>query len=126
MALVLTFSLFTIIPNVKNEQSLLIAQAPTSLTVLSLLGTPIVMFVQIVPLIVATIASFSRIQDFLISASVTHQRSRQSELTPAQAISSRTKESKYPGIYMTELQSDVVILSVKNGTFGWKSEIPVL
>jgi len=126
MAPVLTFSLFTIIAKVKNEQSLLIAQAFTSLTVLSLLGTPIVIFVQIIPMIVATIASFSRIQDFLASGSVTHQRLRQSELAPAQIIPSGTNESKDPDICMTKLKSDAVILSVENGTFGWKPEIPVL
>ncbi len=126
MAPVLTFSLLTIIAKAKNEQSLLVAQAFTSLTVLSLLGTPIVMFVQIVPMIVATVASFSRIQDFLASGSVVRQRLRQSELAPAQLISRGTNKSKDPAIHMTELQSDTVILSVENGTFGWKPEVPVL
>ncbi|KAH8589962.1 hypothetical protein B0O99DRAFT_315583 [Bisporella sp. PMI_857] len=48
LAPVLTLSLCTIIAKVKIEQSLPVSQAFASLTVLSLLGAPLVMFVQIV------------------------------------------------------------------------------
>jgi ATP-binding cassette subfamily C (CFTR/MRP) protein 1 len=129
LAPVLTFSLFTIIAKVKNEQSLLVSQAFTSLTVLSLLGTPLVMFVQIVPMLMATVSSCSRIQEFLISDSnaQSHQSVRGGKSSSAQVLPIKPSEVKDQlAIGLTELDNDPVVFSVVNGTFGWTSGTAVL
>ena len=113
----------------KHQQSLLVAQAFTSLTVLSLIGTPIIMFVQIVPMLFATIASFQRIQDFLSSGSNSqpHQSVSLSKSASVKFIQVGSSNSKNnPSLELDYLRGDTSTLSVANGTFGWSSGHPVL
>ena len=125
MAPVLTFSLFTIISEVKNKQGLQVSQAFTSLTILNLLGAPLVNFIQTVPQIGACIASFSRIQEFLISDSnAKAQRSPSSSISLVQKQAPDRKEGQ--NVAMQELRSGPVVLCVTNGAFGWKSGNPIL
>lgn len=119
MAPVLTFSLFTIIAKVRNDQSLLVVQAFTSLTVLSLLGTPLVLFVQIVPMMMATVASFARIQEFLLSHSRTGALPNSpagSIADPQQDVDSKLQKSN---IGLEDLQKEPSGVSVVDGSFGW-------
>jgi len=122
MAPVLTFSLFTIISGVKKEQSLLVSQAFTSLTILNLLGVPLVAFIQTVPMIGACVASFSRIQELLTSDSYKSPSRSSSFPTHEQAGYSKDEHN----FVMRDLRSGPVVLSVADGAFGWKSGKPVL
>jgi ATP-binding cassette subfamily C (CFTR/MRP) protein 1 len=129
MAPVLTFSLFTAIAKMKHQQTLLVAQAFTSLTVLSLIGTPIIMFVQIIPMLFAAVASFQRIQDFLASDSNSRSHQKVSLLKPASGTLIRADSSiikNDSSLELNDLRSDISTLSVVNGTFGWSSAYPVL
>ena len=129
MAPVLTFSLFTIIAKVKHQQRLLVAQAFTSLTVLSLIGTPIIMFVQIVPMLFATVASFQRIQDFLSSGTIRRSDhcvspSNSANEEFAKATPSATKDGL--SVELKNLGGDASAFSVTYGSFGWSDREPVL
>ncbi|CZT44513.1 uncharacterized protein RSE6_04689 [Rhynchosporium secalis] len=61
----LTFTTFTIISAVRGSGTLLAAPAFASITVLALIGTPLITLFQALPLIRSAVGSLSRIQDFL-------------------------------------------------------------
>jgi ATP-binding cassette subfamily C (CFTR/MRP) protein 1 len=61
----LTFATFTIISAVRGSGTLLAGPAFTSITVLALVGTPLITLFQALPLISSAIGSLTRIQDFL-------------------------------------------------------------
>lgn len=63
-----TFTTFTIISAVRGSGTLLTATAFTSITVLALIGTPLITLFQALPLIRSAIGSMTRIQDFLNQA----------------------------------------------------------
>lgn len=59
-----TFSVYAIIAVFWKNETLLTAQAFTSVALISLLTTPVVVFIQALPLVVQSIASFDRIQEY--------------------------------------------------------------
>ena len=61
----LTFTTFTVIAAVRGSGTLLAAPAFTSITVLTLVGTPLITLFQALPLIRSAVGSMTRIQDFI-------------------------------------------------------------
>lgn len=61
----LTFTTFTIISAVKGSGTLLAAPAFTSITVLGLVGSPLITLFQALPLFRSAVGSMTRIQDFI-------------------------------------------------------------
>lgn len=59
-----TFVVFAIIAAVKQNETLLTAQAFTAFALISLLTTPVLTFIQAVPSIIQCVGSFNRIQEF--------------------------------------------------------------
>ncbi|KAF4637009.1 hypothetical protein G7Y89_g1078 [Cudoniella acicularis] len=125
LAPVVTFALFTILAKVRNQQVLLTAQAFTSLTIMSLIGTPLLIFVQIVPQIISAVTCFARIQEFLTSES--RQDSRFFlETSPATNHLSSQALCEFPQLAEVELAEfkvnkveDNTAISILNGSFGW-------
>lgn len=76
----LTFTTFTIISAVRGSGTLLAAPAFASITVLALIGTPLITLFQALPLIRSAVGSLSRIQDFLNQPGV-EESSRQLTLS---------------------------------------------
>ena len=126
MAPILTFGLFTIISRVENKNSLLVAKAFTSLTVLSLLGTPLVMFVQTLPMLVAAVASFSRIQEFLTSQTSAHRIALESKSYLPYVPIGPSGSNYQPPVSLTILKPGTDVYCVANGSFGWTEGTPVL
>lgn len=135
LAPVVTFALFTIISKVKNEQALLTSQAFTSLAVLSLIGTPLMMLLQIIPSMMSAVAAFARIQEFF--ASECRKDNRICLLDSAEISSSSPpillKDRTTSDVELTELKPassvnvrDRAAISVVDGTFSWKNSSQII
>lgn len=64
LAPVLTFGIYAIIAVFWQNESLLAAKAFSSVALISLLTTPVVVFIQTLPMVVQCLGSFGRIQEF--------------------------------------------------------------
>ncbi|KAJ0328741.1 hypothetical protein COL922a_013065 [Colletotrichum nupharicola] len=64
LAPIVTFAVYVIISVFWKNETLLPAQAFASIALIGLLTTPVVMFIQLLPMIVQSFACFDRIQDF--------------------------------------------------------------
>ncbi|OGM47940.1 hypothetical protein ABOM_002790 [Aspergillus bombycis] len=64
LAPVLTFGIYTIIAVFWKSQTLLLAQAFTSLSLISLLTTPVIVFIQTMPVVFQCVGNFDRIQEY--------------------------------------------------------------
>ncbi|PYI04583.1 multidrug resistance-associated protein [Aspergillus sclerotiicarbonarius CBS 121057] len=94
------FVVYTIIALVRNDQALLTTQAFTTVSLVSILTTPLLSFVQTLPQITQSMGCFERIQDYC-------SRERSSDRCPAATDSHTTldgvempvlsKQDKYPG-----------------------------
>ena len=87
------------------------------------------MFVQIVPMLFATVASFQRIQDFLSSGTTRRSDHRVSSSNWAteefvKATPSGTKDGRF--VELKDFGGDSSVFSVTDGAFGWSDGEPVL
>ncbi|KAJ5939096.1 ABC transporter [Penicillium verhagenii] len=64
LAPVITFGVYTIIASFWKHESLLTAKAFTSLSLISLVTTPVLNFIQVLPMVVQSIGNFDRIQQY--------------------------------------------------------------
>ncbi|KAH8892336.1 ABC transporter [Thozetella sp. PMI_491] len=64
LAPVLTFTVYSVIALVRNDSSLLAGQAFTSLSLISLLTSLVLAFIQAIPAVLQCIGSFDRIQEY--------------------------------------------------------------
>lgn len=64
LAPILTFALYTVIAVFWKDETLLTAQAFTSVSLISLLTSPVVIFIQSLPNVVQCLGMFERIQEF--------------------------------------------------------------
>lgn len=122
---VATFALYAIVAAVSSHQSLLSAQAFTSLSLISILSTPIVTLTQSVPIIAAGMGALSRIQEYLS----TTPRQERRDLVAVQdcKISSQIGEKNH---YLAESRNGEkghpCAITVQNGKFGWDDAAPTL
>ncbi|KAJ9151149.1 putative Multidrug resistance-associated protein [Pleurostoma richardsiae] len=112
-----TFAVYAIISAVKGDKSLLSAQAFESLSLISLLTHPLLMFCQAVPTLLQAVGSFDRIEEFL-------RRSPE----PANHSSSNLPLIDAPG-EAVELQgrsvtagSNTALISFKDCDISWSPE----
>ncbi|KAE8453304.1 hypothetical protein EG329_011371 [Mollisiaceae sp. DMI_Dod_QoI] len=129
---VMTFALFTIISRVRNDQALLATQAFTSLTVLSLIGSPLLILIQTFPQMISAVGSFTRIQDFLLSERRKDNRIfLQDTLSEHASISENVpKEADSSEVELGVMKLNVGVrtsvgtaISVVDGAFGWTNGI---
>jgi len=109
---------------------LLTAQAFTSLTVLSLIGTPLMVFIQILPQVMAAVGCFTRVQEFLTSESREDHRTF-FETSSATSQPYLQPESEGDDVELTNFGerklNDGPTISITDGNFGWKEDAdPVL
>ncbi|KAB8258546.1 ABC transporter [Aspergillus pseudonomiae] len=64
LAPVVTFGIYTIIAVFWKSQTLLLAQAFTSLSLISLLTTPVIVLIQTMPMVFQCVGNFDRIQEY--------------------------------------------------------------
>ncbi|RAK99511.1 ABC transporter [Aspergillus ibericus CBS 121593] len=79
------FVVYTIIALARNDQALLTTQAFTTVSLISILTSPLLSFVQTLPQITQSMGCFERIQDYCL-------RERSSDLYPATTDSRKTSD----------------------------------
>ncbi|KGO51314.1 ABC transporter, integral membrane type 1 [Penicillium expansum] len=120
------FLLYTIIALAKHDTQILTTQAFTTLSLISLLTTPLMGFIQSLPTITQSIGCFDRIQNYCL-------RERSSELLPTQTksefsmgdsveLSNLSGATKAPGISV----SCDKFVSFQNTSISWTAESPAV
>ncbi|KAF4833996.1 ABC transporter atnG [Colletotrichum tropicale] len=126
LAPIATFGIYVIISVYWKNDTLLPAQAFTSIALISLLTTPVVAFIQILPMVVQSLSCFDRIQDFCNYSSprkTKDQRANPSSLNSQTALPARKGPTELP---QSSRPSQEPILSFSGESFGWKEEQSLL
>ncbi|RAH69778.1 putative ABC multidrug transporter [Aspergillus aculeatinus CBS 121060] len=92
-----TFTLYVIIALVKHNNSILAAKAFTSLSLISLLTTPVLTFIQSVPSVVECLGCFDRIQEYCSKSPRPDESEAQHELDGIPLSSLKTQASEQNG-----------------------------
>lgn len=125
MSAALTFAIFATISAVTHDKSLLVAQAFTSLSLISLLTYPLNQLVQAAPQLLACSACFGRIQEFLNQpekASMHNLEPGQSESDGLQMCSSDVSEHEQDEQDEKALISrSTSAISIRSASFAWST-----
>ncbi|KAF3798626.1 ABC transporter FUM19 [Colletotrichum gloeosporioides] len=127
LAPIVTFAIYVIISVFWKNETLLPAQAFASIALIGLLTTPVVMFIQLLPMIVQSFGCFDRIQDFCNygprpatldsqSSTFTSPSSTDINLVPL----TNKGDSKFAD------SQQLHAISFKEESFGWKKDQAVL
>jgi len=133
LAPVATFALYSAVAAISKRTSLISAQAFTSLMLVTLVANPILYLTQGVPYIASGIGCLGRIERYLIS---TERRPRK---TLAQTHKAKDfsrppnfglQSKNNSAIHLIDVKqeqattgtSDIDVIVVRNGNFGWKNE----
>ncbi|PYH88753.1 hypothetical protein BO71DRAFT_435441 [Aspergillus ellipticus CBS 707.79] len=100
-----TFAIYAIISVVRNNQSLMASRAFTSLSLISLMTSPLLIFVQSVPSFTQSIGCFERIEAYLEKAPITNSSSTNPEKTGCE-----------------DKVSTTTMISFKNVDIAWSSD----
>ncbi|KAJ5450830.1 ABC transporter integral membrane type 1 [Penicillium cf. griseofulvum] len=120
LAPIATFVVYTIIALKKHDQSILAAKAFTSMSLISLVTTPVLTFIQAIPAVIQCVGCFDRIQEY---CSKPHAKDN-SETPDA----GENLQDESPGSFkMDKLRPDGSVIEFKGQDFGWdKNASPVL
>ncbi|KAJ5705884.1 hypothetical protein N7536_001573 [Penicillium majusculum] len=120
LAPIATFVVYTIIALKKHDQSILAAKAFTSMSLISLVTTPVLTFIQAIPAVIQCVGCFDRIQKY---CSKPHAKDN-SETPDA----GENLQDESPGSFkMDKLRPDGSVIEFKGQDFGWdKNASPVL
>jgi ATP-binding cassette, subfamily C (CFTR/MRP), member 1 len=134
-----TFAAFAIVAKVQGSSSLSISQAITSLSILTLLSTPLSGLLIAIPQGIAALGCFQRIQEFLLGEPRLEQRVFGSD-------SERVQDSSFPESALVFPSGDIELTSsptlqrpagyknispndqivIKTGHFGWSETNPTV
>ncbi|KAL0931143.1 ABC transporter [Colletotrichum truncatum] len=128
LAPIVTFAVYVIISVYWKHKTLLPAQAFTSIALIGLLTTPVVAFLQLLPMVVQSLACFDRIQDF---CNYGHQPATLDGRSSTSSAPSGTDISLVP---LTTTEDDrkpanappLPVVSFRGNSFGWKKDQTVL
>lgn len=116
-----------------HGETLSTAQAFASLSLFTLLSTPVDQFIQSLPALGSALACLSRIQLFLVGVSRKDYRIFPGAESSIHQIGSSVESSDEPSEKKTQSTVDVrslnseEVLNIKDGNFGWKEDAePVL
>jgi ABC-type multidrug transport system fused ATPase/permease subunit len=108
----LTFAVYAIIMVVRKDETLLLAQAFASLSLINLLTSPLLLFCQSLPSFFQAVSCFSRIEEFCLKE-------------PA-ALPYREAESAESGHELATLRNiqsdDGTLVSFQQASIGWSSD----
>ncbi|KAK1597503.1 ABC transporter [Colletotrichum navitas] len=126
LAPIVTFGVYALISVFWKSGTLLPAQAFTSIALISLLTTPVVSFIQLLPMVVQSLACFDRIQDFCNyshNAQIHHQRPRSPSRHHGQPRADPGRGSLISeGTKRPSLSPGNHIVSWKGQSFGWHKD----
>lgn len=110
-----TFAVYAIISVVRDDQTLLASQAFTSLSLISLMTSPLLMFVQAVPSFVQCIGCFERIESYLEEKPITNFLN-DGQLTLGHGPIGTDKEKTE---YADELSARPAVISFQDAEIAW-------
>lgn len=128
---ILTFAAFAIVAKVQRSNTLSVSVAITSLSILTLLATPLAHLLYALPQGVAALGCFQRIQSFLLEEARQDNRIFPSDSGPAEAdtvshidgIELISTNNMHKDIRYTSASQDEPVV-VSNGSFGWSEVNP--
>ncbi|KAL4951097.1 P-loop containing nucleoside triphosphate hydrolase protein [Aspergillus filifer] len=121
LAPVATFVVYVIIALIRHDQSLLAAQAFTSLSLVSLVTNPVLTFIQALPAVVQCLGCFNRIQEYCRHAVVDEQDNKSPRTSLDKCIASiHLKDIPKPPNPGEQL------VSFTNLSAGWKQDAPAV
>ncbi|KAJ5702177.1 hypothetical protein N7488_009725 [Penicillium malachiteum] len=109
-----TFAVYAIISVVRNDQSLATSQAFTSLSLISLMTSPLLSFVQAVPSFTESFGCFERIETYLEKSANSSSNEQLFGSTDAEPT-----QKEYPDKLLTSSSS---VVSIKNADISWQSD----
>lgn len=120
LAPIATFVVYTIIALKKHDQSILAAKAFTSMSLISLVTTPVLTFIQAIPAVIQGVGCFDRIQKYC-----SKQHAQDNSENPD---AGENLQDESPGSFkMDKLRPDGSVIEFKGQDFGWdKNASPVL
>ncbi|GKT41790.1 ABC transporter atnG [Colletotrichum spaethianum] len=130
LAPIVTFAVYTIISVYWKNDTLLPAQAFTSIALIALLTTPVVSFIQLLPMVVQSFACFERIQDFC-NYSHNAEKNDEQDITPSLQDTQSRAEIGLISLTsdgtksLTSLPQDHIV-SWHGQSFGWQKEQTLL
>ncbi|KXH40133.1 ABC transporter, partial [Colletotrichum salicis] len=128
LAPIVTFAVYVIISVFWKNETLLPAQAFASIALIGLLTTPVVMFIQLLPMVVQSFACFDRIQDFCNygprPATLDSQSSAFS--SPSSTDINLVPLTNERGSEFSDSSQQLYAVSFKGDSFGWKKDQAVL
>ncbi|KAJ5765749.1 hypothetical protein N7520_005308 [Penicillium odoratum] len=113
-----TFAVYAIISVVRHDQSLLASQAFTSLSLISLMTSPLLEFVQSVPSFIECFGCFERIEEYLEKASITDTSNAPSS-GPIVVDPEQPECEEKPLIFPS-------VVSFKDADISWSSDLEPL
>lgn len=120
MAPIATFVVYTIIALKKQDQSILAAKAFTSMSLISLVTTPVLTFIQAIPAVIQCVGCFDRIQEY---CSTPHAKGNSDAPDAGETLQTGSPSS----FKMEKLHPDSSQIEFKGQDFGWeKGASPVL
>ncbi|TEA11376.1 ABC transporter ecdL [Colletotrichum sidae] len=128
LAPIVTFAVYVVISIFWKSETLLPAQAFTSIALISLLTTPLLLFIQLLPVIVQSFACFGRIQEFCNYGGDARANLDERDDSQDQSEQDATDiELAGPGMQKRMSQKlDNVVASFRGESLGWKRDQPVL
>lgn len=119
----ITFASFSIVAQVKGEDSFTLTQAISSLSILTILMEPLSHLLHAVPTVYAALGCFERVQEFLSSDSWEDNRgvSEIARPRPASGDIELTEQ-----ILHRQANGEVLKVVVTNATISWNGSQPVL
>ncbi|KAK2616711.1 hypothetical protein QQS21_000323 [Conoideocrella luteorostrata] len=122
LAPIATFTLYAIIAVVRKDDSLLAAQAFTSLSLVSLLTTPVLTLIQSIPAVVQCMGCFDRMQEYCSAPSSPVNDDEQIQDLELPDRSSESLEK-----VLARSHSRGYFVDIRNQDYGWKdTKGPVL
>ncbi|KAF7542600.1 hypothetical protein G7Z17_g11429 [Cylindrodendrum hubeiense] len=124
---VVTFGMYAIIAVYWKNESLLTAQAFTSITLISLLTRPVLMFIQALPDVLQSIGSFDRIQEYANYYPKKPTSDHSTDAAPHDSRSVISLQSLTGGVqYSSARVSGDHFISLHGQSFSWKPAGPTV
>lgn len=123
-----TFALYAIVGAVDKNESLYTATAFASMTLITLLATPIMRLMQVVPSLTSGLSSLGRIDNFLSqhenNVLITKSRSHIMDTKSTSSLKSTHSEAGTLALELEpiNLRGDASLVFVQNGSFAWSKD----
>jgi ATP-binding cassette subfamily C (CFTR/MRP) protein 1 len=127
MSAALTFAVFAVISAATHDKSLLVAQAFTSLSLISLLTYPLNQLVQAAPQLLACAACFGRIEEFLDQPGKDSACELETEHSLQKYPRDALEDEQFYQNEKADISRATSAVEIRHASFAWSSSVgPVL